>query len=51
VPFQEELSGAVNDLASRVVCIPAQPVPTDEDKQHDHGKHKGQPKKNHEGND
>ena len=45
-PLQEPLSGAVNDLVGRVVCI-RPPSPPDE--KHDHGKHKGRDKKHKEG--
>jgi hypothetical protein len=50
--FQESLVGAVNDLASRIRCVPATPAPAPaptpapappahEDHGHGHGKHKG----------
>jgi hypothetical protein len=44
--LEEPLSGAVNDLVGRVVCVPP-PAPPDE--KHDHGKHKGHDKKHKEG--
>jgi len=44
--LQEPLSGAVNDLAGRIVCVPP-PPPRDE---HGRGKHKGHDKK-HKGGD
>jgi hypothetical protein len=37
-PLQEELSGAVNDLAARVTCVPPPAATSDED---EHPKHKG----------
>jgi hypothetical protein len=44
--FQEQLSGAVNDLVSRVVCVPpAAPPP----RKHEHGKHKGHDNQNEGG--
>ena len=42
--LQEPLSGGVNDLVARVVCIPP-PAPA----QHPHGKHKGRDKQNEGG--
>jgi hypothetical protein len=45
-PLQESLSGAVNDLVGRVVCVPPPPPPRQE---HDHGKHKGHDRKHKEG--
>jgi hypothetical protein len=47
--LQEQLSGAVNSLVSRVTCVPPAP-PEPAKKEHGHGKHKGHDKK-HEGND
>jgi hypothetical protein len=44
--LQEPLSGAVNDLVGRVVCVAPTPPP---DESHDHGKHKGHDKKHKEG--
>jgi len=38
--LQEPLSGAVNDIVARVVCVPP-PAPP---KEHGHGKHKGHDK-------
>jgi hypothetical protein len=43
--LQEPLSGAVNDLVARVVCVPP-PAPPAE---HGHGKHKGHDKQNEGG--
>ena len=43
--LQEQLSGAVNDLVGRIVCVPA---PAQEE--HGRGKHKGQDKKDEGGN-
>jgi len=40
--LQEPLSGAVNDIVARVVCVPP-PTPP---KEHGHGKHKGHDKQN-----
>ena len=45
--LQEQVSGSVNDLAARIVCVPP-PRPPEE--KHDHGKHKGHEKK-HKGDD
>jgi outer membrane murein-binding lipoprotein Lpp len=42
--FQEELSSTVGDLVSRIRCVPAQT-------KHDNGKHKGEKKNKHEGDD
>jgi hypothetical protein len=48
--LQEQLSGAVNDLASRVTCVPPRPAPApapaatpqhEHGHEHGHGKHKG----------
>jgi hypothetical protein len=38
--LQEQLSGAVNALVSRVQCVPP-PQPPLPEPRHDHGKHKG----------
>jgi len=46
-PFQENLSGAVNDLTARVTCIPPSPAPAK--KEHGHGKHEKRGKKHGEG--
>jgi hypothetical protein len=43
--LQEPLSGVVNDLVARVVCVPP-PAPPQE---HGHGKHKGHDKQNEGG--
>jgi hypothetical protein len=43
--LQEQLSGAVNDLVARVVCVPP-PAPPE---QHGHRKHKGHDKQNEGG--
>jgi len=42
--FQETLLGAVNDLASRITCVPPAPPPAppgrgEHGRHHDHGKH------------
>jgi hypothetical protein len=42
--FQEELGSTVGDLVSRIQCVPAQG-------EHDNGKHKGEKKNKHEGDD
>ena len=41
--LQEQVSGSVNDLAGRVVCV--QPAPPPPEEEHGHGKHKGHDKK------
>jgi hypothetical protein len=45
--LQEPLSGAVNDLVGRVVCVPPPSPPAE--KEHGRGKHKGHHKKHEEG--
>jgi hypothetical protein len=45
--LQEPLSGAVNDLVGRVVCVPPPSPPAE--KEHGRGKHKGHHKKDEEG--
>jgi hypothetical protein len=45
--LQEPLSGAVNDLVARVVCVPP-PAPA-APKEHGHGKHKGHDKQDEGG--
>ena len=45
--LQEPLSGVVNDLVGRVVCVPP-PSPAPQ-KEHGRGKHKGHDKKHGEG--
>jgi hypothetical protein len=47
--LQEQLSGAVNSLVSRVTCVPPAP-PEPAKKEHGHGRHKGHDKK-HKGDD
>jgi hypothetical protein len=42
--FQEELGSTVGDLVSRIQCVPAP-------NKHDNGKHKGEQKNKHEGDD
>jgi hypothetical protein len=42
--FQEELGSTVGDLVSRIQCVPAQ-------SKQDNGKHKGEKKNKHEGDD
>jgi hypothetical protein len=46
--LQEQLSGAVNELAARVTCVPQAAAPSGKNK-HDHGKHNGHGKKHEEG--
>jgi hypothetical protein len=46
--LQEQLSGAVNALVSRVKCV-APPAPAPQPQEHGHGKHKEHGKKKHEG--
>jgi hypothetical protein len=41
--LQEQLSGSVNDLAGRIVCVPPPPP-----EKHEHGKHKGHDKQDQE---
>ena len=45
--LQEPLSGAVNDLVGRVVCVPPPSPPAE--KEHGRGKHRGHHKKHEEG--
>ena len=47
--FQENLTGAVNDLAARVTCVPQPLPPTRAKKEHGHGKHEKQGKKHKDG--
>ena len=42
--FQEQLGSTVADLVSRIHCVPAP-------NEHDNGKHNGEKKNKHEGND
>jgi hypothetical protein len=42
--FQEQLGSTVADLVSRIHCVPAP-------NKHDNGKHKGEKRNKHEGND
>ena len=42
--LQEQVTGSVNDLAGRIVCVPP-PAPPRAEKEHGHGKHKGHDKK------
>ena len=46
--LQEQLSGSVNDLAARIVCVPEPPARQRHEK-HGRGKHKGHEKKGEEG--
>jgi hypothetical protein len=46
-PFQENLAGAVNDLTTRVTCVPPSPAPAK--KEHGHGKHEKHGKKHGDG--
>ena len=43
--FQENLTGAVNDLAARVTCVPPPPTSTPTTKEHGHGNHEKHGKK------
>jgi len=46
-PFQENLAGAVNDLAARVTCVPPSPPPAK--KEHGHKKHEKHGNKHKDG--
>jgi hypothetical protein len=48
-PFQEQLGATVNNLVSRIECVP--PAPTQDDELDKPGKHKGEKKKHDKGDD
>jgi hypothetical protein len=48
-PFQEQLGATVNDIVSRIECVP--PAPTQDDERAKPGKRKGEKKKHDKGDD
>ena len=50
-PLQEQLGTTVNDLVSRIQCVPPAPPPSTRDEHEKPGKGKGEKKKHHKGDD